>query len=338
MIFTPRFFRLGLILGLLIILVSACGVGTTQNQKHIQEIHSPVDLPDGLRNVRFHLFKRGDFGSKVAIMDVGQTDLQTYHNSDYLSRVDVSLDGGSLVYVRVTSVGDIQAIWMYLVDLESGEEFKIAGWDKNFDQISITNPGFTPDGEQVLFTVTWFDTGVIGLGRVNIDGAGLEILDTDIPLAQGPETSPDGSQIMVLCAGFDESKNTPGFQLCLLDDQGHFIKFLTDRGFSHGRAIFSPDGGNIAFTEFDPPRFLGSTKPSSRLYVLELSTEQKTCLLDWNVGLLGFSESGEELIFEGRSSEHEAWAIYVINIDGSDLRHLAYFDDYLASWYADADE
>ncbi len=337
MILNSRFSRFGLILGLIILLISACRVGTNLNQNNIQEVQSPVELPDGLRNVRFFLFKRGDFGSKVAILDLGQNHLQIYHNPDYLSRVDVSPDGRHLVYVRMTSVGAIQPIWLYRVDLESGQEGKIAGWFKNYDQISITNPGFTQDGEQVLFSVTWFESGVVGLARANIDGSGLEVLDTDIPLAQGPETSPDGSLIMVLCAGFDDDNKSPGFQLCLLDNQGHFLRFLTDRGFSHGRAFFTPDGKNIAFTEFDPPGFFGIIKPASRFYVMDITSDQKTLLLNWDVGLLGFSKSGEEIIFEGRPSEKAPWAIYIINIDGSNLHHLAYFDDFMEDWYEDAE-
>jgi Tol biopolymer transport system component len=337
MILNQRSYRFGLILGLISIFLGACGVGADLHQNPIQEVQSPLELSDELRSVRFFLFKRGNLGSKVALVDVGQNYLQIYHNPDYLSRVDVSPDGRQLVYVRMTSVGSIQPIWLYRVDLESGQEFKLAGWFENYDQISLTNPGFTQDGEQVLFSVTWYDTGEVGLARVNSDGSDLEILDTDIPLAQGPETSPDGSLIMVLCAGPDDLNDSVGFQLCLLDHQGHFIQFLTDRGFSHGRAFFSPDGEKVVFTEYDRPRFFELIKPISRFYVMDITTDQRTLLLSWDLGVLGFSESGEEIIFEGRPSESAPWAIYIISIDGGDLRHLAYFDDFLDDWYADTE-
>lgn len=333
-----RFLRFGLVLLLFCSLLGACRGLSPLSSNQISEIQSPDELSQELREIQFYLFKKGESGSKVLIQTVDQVREQLYHNPGYLSRVDVSPDGKHLVYVQMTSFGELQPIWMWLVDLESGEEHKIAGWEREFDEISITNPGFTQDGQQVLFTITWYETGLVGLARVKVDGSDLEILDTDLPLNQGPESSPDGSLIMVTCAGYDRITDFPGFQLCLLDHDGGFIKYLTNSGSGHGSSFFTPDGKKVVFTEFDSPKLFGLIKPARRFYVMDLETDEKTLLLNWDLGVLGISRLGDEIVFEGRPNHRSPWRIYIINIDGTNLRHLAYFDDFLDEWYADAGE
>lgn len=338
MMYKIRSLRFGLVLLLFCSLLGACRGISHFSSNQVSEIQSPDELSQELREIQFYLFKKGEFGSKVMIQTVDRARERLYHNPGYLSRVDVSPDGKHLVYVQMTSLAEIQPIWMWLVDLESGEERKIAGWERDYDEISITNPGFTHDGQQVLFTVTWYDTKLIGLARVKIDGSSLEILDTDLPLNQGPESSPDGALIMVTCAGYDQITDFPGFQLCLLDHDGRFIKNLTNSGSGHGSSFFTPDGKKVVYTEFDPPKLFGLIRPARRFYVMDLETDQKTLLLNWDLGVLGFSESGDEIVFEGRPNHRSPRRIYIINIDGTDLRHLAYFDNFLDEWYADAGE
>jgi len=334
-----RLLQLGLLLILSCMMVNKCDGRNDLCSEQIKQIQSPEELSTELKEIQFYLFKKGDFGSKVIVQTLDRKKEQLFHKPEFIPRVDVSPDGNSLVYVQMTSIGSIQPIWMWWVDLESGEERKIAGWYKNYDEISITNPGFSQDGQKVLFTVTRYDTGIIGLARVNIDGRGLEILDTDIPLTQGPESSPNGLNIIVTCAGYDMLTGDPGFQLCLLDRNGKFIKFLTQRGSGHGSYYFTPDGKKIVYCEYEFGGIFGIiNKPKDRFIVQDLETGEFTQLLDWEVGVLAFSPDGNEIVFKAKQTEKSPWAIYIINIDGTNLRHLAYFDDFLEEWYADARE
>jgi len=58
-----------------------------------------------------------------------------------------------------------------------------------------------------------------------------------------------------------------------------------------------------------------------------------TMLLDWNVSILGFSDNGQSIIFRKASEDRENDGVYVIDIDGENLMHLAYFDDeFLDMW------
>lgn len=329
-----RFFWLSLLLGLLVCLPRACfGVPNFQEYR-ISEIQNPTDLADDLQDIQFQLLKRGEFGSRVAILDLGFRRTQIYQNPEYLSRVDLSPDSTQLVYVRMVSLDELKPIWLYLVDLESEVEVKIAGWNVNYDEISISNPSFNPDGESVLFTVTWYDTGMIGLARVQSDGTGLTILDTELPMNEGPVSSPDHSLIIVTCGGSGLTSGPPVFQLCLLDQKGGFIERLPQGGAGYNSYAFTPDGEKVVWTEFDFGGVFGILKkPQYRLIIHDLRSGDQDQLLDWEVQILGFSPDGSELAFLGRRNPRTAWAIYLIRSDGTSLRHLAYFDDFLTEWY-----
>ena len=72
--------------------------------------------------------------------------------------------------------------------------------------------------------------------------------------------------------------------------------------------------------------------------IMDIDGDNKTLLLNWEVGVRGFSDDGKDIIFEGRPDEKSPWGIYIINIDGTNLRHLTYFDEFLEEWYADIEQ
>ena len=200
--------------------------------------------------------------------------------------------------------------------------------------IGLTNPSFSPDGKRVIFTVTWFETNTNGLAIVNIDGSELNILNTNLPLNEGPRMSPDHKHIIVTCAGLDEVTREPGFQLCLLEKNGLFRKQLTHRGDMNSRYYFTPDGGKIVYSEFGGIYQL-IKKQKDRFIIMDINGDNKKAILNWDVVTKGFSDDGQEIIFKGRPDQNSPWGIYIINVDGSNLRHLTYFDAFLEEWYSD---
>ena len=317
------------------------GCSGKNKQSHIEvvSVSNPSELPQGLQNVNIYFEKNVNDEN---IISIASLDFQT-NERKILARegngVDLSPDGRFVTYVSGENInGDFcDALWLY--DLEKKIEVKIAGWDKKFTEIALSNPSFSPDGKEVIFSVTWFDTDSVGLATVNIDGSNQKILKTNLPLNEGPIYSPDGTLIVVTCAGFDDVSKQPGFQLCLLEKNGLLRKQLTNRGDTHGYRAFTPDGKRIVFSEFEFGGPFGIiNKPEDRFYIMDIDGENKTLLLDWEVGVKGFSEDGKEIIFKGRRDEKSPWGIYIINIDGTNLRHLTYFDEFLKEWYADIEQ
>ena len=302
-------------------------------------ISDPSSISKGLKQEVIFLSKNVNDENVISITSL---DFQTKDKKILVREcngVELSPDGKFVTYVSGEIInGDFRdALWLY--DLDKQTEVKIAGWDKKFTEIALSNPSFSPDGNKIIFSVTWFETDIVGLATVNIDGSNQKILKTNLPLNEGPIYSPDGTLIMVTCAGLDDVSKQPGFQLCLLEKNGLFQKQLTNRGDAHGFRSFTPDGKRIVFSEFEFGGPLGIiNKPEDRFFIMDIDGENKTLLLDWEVGVRGFSADGKEIIFEGRRDEKSPWGIYIINIDGTNLRHLTYFDEFLEEWYADIEQ
>ncbi len=321
------------------IFMSGCSNRSDLNSFESILMSDPSSVSKGLMHETFFLSKNVNDENIISITSL---DFQT-NEREILVRegngVDLSSDGKFVTYVSGEYInGDFcDALWLY--DLEKQTEVKIAGWDKKLSEVALSNPSFSSDGKKVVFSVTWFDTDNVGLATVNIDGSNQKILKTSLHLNEDPIYSPDGDLIIVTCAGFDDVTGDIGFQLCLLDKNGLFRRQLTNRGDIHGSYYFTPDGKRIVFSEFEFGGLFGIiNKPEDRFYIMDIDGDNKTLLLDWEVGVRGFSDDGEEIIFKGRLDEKSPWGIYIINIDGTNLRHLTYFDEFLEEWYADIEQ
>jgi Tol biopolymer transport system component len=285
------------------------------------------------------LDKPGEKGTVILVISLDMLTKETYQLNDFVNDIDLSHDGRNAIYTHMVCMDTFKPMWLWRIKQGDYQEHKVFGWNKNYFDVMISGPSYSLDDVAIYFSVTWFDSGRNGLARVDRDGNNLQILDTDIPLVEGPEPSPDGSLILVTCAGVDETKHSPAFQICLLDQDGKFIKFVTRTGDTHSSYFFTPDGRHIVYTEFVSGGFLNiSKKPKHSLYFYELESGERTLLLDWELGVKGFSNNGQDIIFEGRPNEKSTWGIYLINIDGTNLRHLTYFDEFLEEWYADVED
>lgn len=319
--------------------LGGCIEGFEYNKTRIMSASDPKELSREIMHKTIFFSKKGNGGSLISIMEL---DLQSYHEyqlEHYVQNIDLSQNGKYVTFTHGEYINGNYQIGLWLYDLEEKTETKIAGWEKDVSEIFLSNPSFSHNGDQIIFSVTWLDQGNTGLAIVNNDGSNLKILKTSIPLNEGPEYSPDGSLIIVTCAGMDALSGDPGFQLCLLDKDGQQIRPLTNRGHGHGSYYFTPDGKKIVFSEFEHGGFFGIiNKPEDRFYIMDIDGDNKTLLLNWEVGVRGFSDDGKEIIFKGRRDEKSPWGIYIINIDGTNLRHLTYFDEFLEEWYADIEQ
>jgi len=299
-------------------------------------IEQPSKLSTHLQNKVISFIKVTN-GETVIYLTNLAYDRPKRYRLDYLVHdVDISPGDKFITYVQGENVdGNIhQALWFY--DLIENFGTKVASWEKDITEIVITNPSFSPDGNKVIFTVTWLETNNNGLAIVNIDGSELNILNTNSPLNEGPRISPDGSHIIVTCAGLDAATGYPGFQLCLLDKNGLFRKQLTNRGDLNSSYYFTPDGKKIAYSEAEfGGIFKIIKKRKDRFIVMDIDGKNKVEILNWDIAVKGFSDDSQEIIFVSRPDKNSPRGIYIINIDGSNLRHLTYFDAFLEEWYSD---
>lgn len=329
----PIFFLL-----ILLLILPGCDSYGSEHQSDVSEIKTPLDLPSDLHDLRIVLQKTGSNGTIFVIKSIDQLDDRTYHLEKQINDLVISPDGNFAVYTNREYLEELQPKYLWKLDLHTSIEKKIAGWDVDYSNIYLGNPSYSIDGKQIIFSITWFDTGKTGLGKVNSDGSDLRILNTDLPMAVGPKLSHNGLRILVTCVGEEKDTGLMRFQLCILDDDGKHIKTITNSGDAHGSYFFSPEDEYIVYNELERGGLLGVFKQRKDfLYITYPDYENRQMLLDWIVGIQAFSNDGQQIIFEGRPNEKTPWGIYIINIDGTNLRHLIYFDEFLEEWYADVD-
>jgi len=324
---------------ILLLILLGCDSNGIESHSDISEIKKPMDLPSDLHDLRIVLKKTGSNGTISVIKSLDQLDDRTYQLEKHINDLAISPDGNFVVYTNREYLDNIQPTYLWKLDLHTSIERKIAGWELDFSNTYIGNPSYSSDGKQIIFSITWFDSGKIGIGKVNSDGSDLRILNTDLPMAEGPKLSHDGLRILVTCVVEEKDTGLIRFQLCLLDNEGKYIKTITNSGDAHGSYLFSPQDEIIVYNELKRGGIFHIIKQRKDfLYLAYPNYENKRLLINWIVGIQAFSNDGQEIIFEGRPNEKSPWGIYIINIDGTNLRHLTYFDEFLEDWYADIEE
>jgi Tol biopolymer transport system component len=123
--------------------------------------------------------------------------------------------------------------------------------------------------------------------------------------------------------------------ICLIDEEGHNMRQLTKNQGDNKAPVWSPDGKQIAF--------LSSRKGTYYPYVMNADGSSQQCLSPIEaIDRLNWSPSGTQIAFVGlgKSADKDKnwdWEIYVIDIDGSNLKRLTYndVDDRAPAWSPD---
>lgn len=326
----------------LLLLISLSVLGLNCSSKHdktfvsVNDISSNNIISTQFPEVTIFYEKNVNDNSLIALTNLGLMSIEFITLPNEGNFPILLPNGTQIAYIRsyFSGIQEPHGIWLY--DYHNNETRRIPIFQEDYRDVYLSCPSFSLRGDKIIFSVTWFESKKTGLGKIDIDGNNLEILQTDLVLNNCPEFSPDLKTILAKCVDINTSKNRPGFQLCLLDENGSYIKTITNRGNGHHSYYFSPDGKYIVYSEFDIKLF--SFLPTDRFYSYDFESGEKKLLLEWEVSTKGFSNDSQQIIFEGRPNPKSPWGIYIINIDGTNLRHLTYFDEFLEDWYSDIEE
>ena len=318
------------------LLLGSCYSNTPEVAIEPRVIDSPEYLDDTLAKKRIFFNKFEDGNSTVHITNLGHSDFVTF---------DLQLPGNDIVlspearYVAFTSLTKEEnqfksSLWLH--EIKTNQETRIAGLTGDIFTVSYDSPNFSWDEREILYFTTWYDREELNLVLKDISTNNKTILATNQNLISSPMFSPDGKYIIATCGGFDHDSGKPGFQICIMDSDGTNQELLTHNGDSHGSYTFTPDSQRVVYTEWETGGLINLfEKPYHRIYSVAVDGSDRNMLMDFRGGIKGISDDGQDIILEGRPTEDHPYSIYILGIDGTNLRLLTYFDDFLAEWYPD---
>ena len=325
---------------LLLILLSAVSCLNREEKAavHVRELASPSLLPEDLTRQKIYFVKNENDETKIFLTDLDQSQNKDIKLKKEGTDIVLSPSSRYIIYNASEKVGEQRRCGIWLHDIKTREEKNIILWPKSFLEVYLNSPNFFPNENKIIYAATYFDEEKYQLISHSLVNNSRKIITENVNSGQYPEVSPDGKKILTLCAGMDRDSHLPGFQLCIMNSDGTDHKIITHNGDSHGSYLFTPDSKHIVYTETETGGLLKiREKPYQRVYITDLEGSQHRILLDFQGAVRAISTDGEDIVLEGTPGDPYPWSIYLLGIDGTDLRHLSYFDDFLAEWYPEDD-
>jgi TolB protein len=155
------------------------------------------------------------------------------NKSGILTAPEVSPDGKSITYTRVTPNSQQHQIW--LMDRNGDNEDKVPqtfGWD----------PTWSPDGKRILFASD--RDGLIQLFTVRTNGKGQQKI-TNLPAMRGRSDWSSDGQFIVTYSGEAWKR-----EVYIMNADGSNLRQLTPTGGNSQGPSFSPDGKWVVFTAY----------------------------------------------------------------------------------------
>jgi Tol biopolymer transport system component len=180
----------------------------------------------------------------------------------------------------------------------------------------VSGPSLSPDGKQILFTITnadWEKNGTVShIWRLNTDGEGLVQMTNGKDGESGGTWSPDGKMVSFITKRNDER------QIFFLNNRGgEAIEFSAHKGgvLSH---TWSPCGKKIYFTARDPLSeeeeqkkedkddafIFERNEKNTHIWTIDIQTKTEKKLTDGDFTLRGFqvSRDGTKILFSAAPS------------------------------------
>ena len=173
------------------------------------------------------------------------------------------------------------------------------------EQVSSSDPGWSPDGTQIVFTSQSYSHFYSAIFTANSDGSGLRQL-TQQHVDYSPVWSPDGTRIAFVS----------GLRIFVMDADGENLQQITEG--SNTSLVWSPDGTRIAFVGQQNDSFY-----DNEVFVVDAdgqNQQQLTNLDSRSVKDLQWSPDGTRIVFTQYSSG--SGEIYVVDAYSRDLTQL----------------
>lgn len=311
-----------LLLGVLVFLLGCSIFGNNESSSWQPVlILLPEELPATLASQKMLFYSTRDESINVVSLD-RKFQMPLDIQGNYLK---LSSDGNYLIYG--TSLASLE-VQIRLLNLLTGEDlvlFESKDVPGGVMELGISDPSLSPDGGSVLFQYN-ASSEEFGLGVYSLDDKTIQTV-TNAGFNSEPEFSPAGDKILFICEG----KKAIGFQICIMDRDGSDRQHLTDAAGGHD-AWFSPDGEHIVYqystraTLFQPS--------SESLYVMDINGENVVRLVEGETHLLAFSNDGKDVVYCLFPNEYDTCeGIYVVGLEGKNLRKLGYFDEeFFSQW------
>jgi Tol biopolymer transport system component len=296
--------RFVLFAAFILLCTSGCASNIRQ-QIPFSIVSSPQGITGELAHLKVLLYTADD---SIYVTSLDQKDVRILSTvgNDYV----ISPDGNKLAY------STLDQIWVE--DIQTGDQHAVISKD-DLNVKAVEYPSFYPGGENLIFQYIDY-SGNFGLGTVNVDSAKFQRLNV-VGLNNRPKISPTNEHILSICEG----DGVVGFEVCIMNFDGKNKKHLTNVEGYHW-AWFSPDGNMIVFSRLQT-RLLKKNKAG--LYTMNLDGSDVKLLVDWYSSVLGFSSDGKQIVFCKTSNEGGCEGIYIVNLDGTNLMKLEYFDTLL---------
>ena len=203
---------------------------------------------------------------------------------------------------------------IYVVNADGSEVTQIT---KNFDEDATAV--WSPDGDRIAFVSDRNDDarGTYDIYVTNTDGS--EIVQLTSNGGQWPAWSPDGRRISFVSYRCQSQKREiPSMGYCVMNADGSDANRITSP-FGHPRlSVWSPDSSQIMLTEIHGGSGIsvvnadGSGKGRK---LTNLDSERNGLSTDW-------SPDGRLIAFEAKSNFKKPSAIYVMNVDSTDVTQI----------------
>ena len=333
-------FSLFILLPLTILFFTACEtVSSPPINSEVKMITSPRVLPDDLSSINILFTKNENDETYVNITNVGM-DYKIVHNTiKEANHIQLAPSGNNILYSSGEDEKGEYKTALYSHNLDTSKENRIIISPQRSSWISYRTPNFFPNEEQIIFQETNYEDNISSLIILDPKSGSLNRIFSDNNINLWPIVSPDGKSILVICGGMDINSREPGFQICRINLRTGSKKLITFDGDMHDTYFFTPDNQRVVYSEWETGGlFKIIEKPYHKIFSVDVEGENRKYLLDFEGVIKAISPDGQDIILEGRPNEDYPYSIYIVGIDGSNLRHLTYFDEFLADWYPEEEE